>query len=84
MTRFMSDAYCKGIVRGHAECSNLRCYATEDPASAERITTTQYVSFPGHDLLRYADLAAKAETERAPRVTATTLGTRGTRANKGK
>ncbi|CAE7576637.1 PIF2, partial [Symbiodinium sp. CCMP2456] len=78
MTRFMSDAYCKGIVRGHAECSNLRCYATEDPASAERITTTQYVSFPGHDLLRYTDLAAKAETERAQRVTATTLGTRGT------
>ena len=76
MTRFMSDAYCKGIVRGHAECSNLRVYATEDAASAERITTTQYVSFPGHDLLRYAELAAKAATDRQQRVTATTLGKR--------
>ena len=76
MTRFMSDAYCKGIVRGHAECSNLRVYVTEDAASAERITTTQYVSFPGHDLLRYAELAAKAATDRQQRGTATTLGTR--------
>ena len=74
MTRFMSDAYCKGIVRGHAECSNLRCYATEDAASAERITTTQYVSFPGHDFLRHAELAAKAMTSREQRITATTLG----------
>ncbi|CAE7580167.1 unnamed protein product [Symbiodinium sp. CCMP2592] len=74
MTRFMSDAYCKGIVRGHAECSNLRCYATEDAASAERITTTQYVSFPGHDFLRHAELAANAMTARDHRITATTLG----------
>ena len=26
VTRFLSDAYCKGIVRGQVECCNLRAY----------------------------------------------------------
>ena len=75
MTRFLSDAYCKGIVRGQAECCNLRCnYKDGDAACAERITTTQYVTFPGRDFLRYADLAMTGETEHRRRVTAMSLG----------
>ena len=75
MTRFLSDAYCKGIVRGQAECCNLRCnYKDGDAACAERITTTQYVTFPGRDFLRYADLAITGETEHRRRVTAMSLG----------
>ena len=75
MTRFLSDAYCKGIVRGQAECCNLRCnYKDSDAACAERITTTQYVTFPGQDFLRYADLAMTGETEHRRRVTAMSLG----------
>ena len=80
MTRFMSDAYCKGIVRGQAECCNLRSHYKEgDATCAEKITTTQYVAFPGHEYLRYAELATSGESDRKKRVTATALG-RDTRA----
>ena len=75
MTRFLSDAYCKGVVRGQAECCNLRChYKDGEAACAERMTTTQYVAFPGRDFLRYADLAIAGESEHRRRVTAMSLG----------
>ena len=75
MTRFMSDAYCKGIARGQAECTNLRARFQEgDATCAERISTTQFVAFPGHDYVRYAELSAAGATEKPRRITATALG----------
>ena len=80
MTRFLSDAYCKGIVRGQAECVSLRCnYQEGKPTVAERFVTTDFVHFPGNDYLRYVELAATGSTARTKRVTATALGVRGTR-----
>ena len=63
VTRFLSDAYCKGIVRGQVECCNLRAY--NNPASvvaAERISTAAFCSFPGRAVLQ-AGNAACNETE---------------------
>ena len=63
VTRFLSDAYCKGIVRGQVECCNLRAY--NNPASvvaAERISTAAFCSFPGRAFL-HAVNAACDETE---------------------
>ena len=75
MTRFMSDAYCKGIVRGQAECTNLRSRFQEgDATCAESIATTQFVTFPGQEYVRYAELGVTGSTERARRISATALG----------
>ena len=47
--RIMSDAYCKGIVRGQVECCNLRANHVEETAvAAERVTTAVMQDFPGH------------------------------------
>ena len=49
MGRLMSDAYCKGIVRGQVEGCNLRANHTlGQTVAAERISTTDFVAFPGH------------------------------------
>ena len=47
-TRFLSDAYCKGLVRGQVECCNLRAnHRVGQIVVAERISTADFVSFPG-------------------------------------
>ena len=49
MGRLMSDAYCKGIVRGQVEGCNLRAnHKLGQTVAAERISTTDFVAFPGH------------------------------------
>ena len=63
VARFLSDAYCKGIVRGQVECCNLRAY--NNPASvvgAERISTAAFCSFPGRAFMQAVN-AACGETE---------------------
>eukprot|EP00438_Fugacium_kawagutii_P017484 Skav217980 [mRNA] locus=scaffold496:402099:408191:- [translate_table: standard] len=58
VTRFLSDAYCKGIVRGQVECCNLRAY--NNPASvvaAERISTAAFCSFPGRAFVQAVNTA---------------------------
>jgi hypothetical protein len=63
VTRFLSDAYCKGIVRGQVECCNLRAY--NNPASvvaAERISTVAFCSFAGRAFLQAVNIASD-ETE---------------------
>ena len=45
----MSDAYCKGIVRGQVECCNLRAnHKLGQTVAAERIATTGFIAFPGY------------------------------------
>ena len=52
VARLMSDAYCKGIVRGQVECCNLRANHIQGQiVSAERISTAGFVTFPGHAFL---------------------------------
>ena len=52
-TRFLSDAYCKGIVRGQVECCNLRAYQKGScVVAAERISTAAFCSFPARALLQ--------------------------------
>ncbi|CAK9052298.1 unnamed protein product [Durusdinium trenchii] len=47
-TRFLSDAYLKGVVRGQVECCNLRAqHHDQAVVSAERISTAGFESFPG-------------------------------------
>lgn len=47
-SRFLSDAYLKGVVRGQVECCNLRAHHRDATVvSAERISTTAFESFPG-------------------------------------
>ena len=49
MGRLMSDAYCKGIVRGQVENCNLRAnHRLGQTVAAERISTTSFVAFPGY------------------------------------
>ena len=49
-TRFLSDAYCKGVVRGQVECCNLRANHREGQiVAAERISTAGFISFPGRE-----------------------------------
>eukprot|EP00438_Fugacium_kawagutii_P033974 Skav228932 [mRNA] locus=scaffold2181:248822:258688:+ [translate_table: standard] len=51
--RFLSDAYCKGVVRGQVECCNLRANHKEGQiVAAERISTAGFVQFPGHAYLQ--------------------------------
>ena len=59
MARLMSDAYCKGIVRGQVECCNLRAnHAQGEIVSAERISTAHFATFPGHAILSAVDRLA--------------------------
>ena len=49
MGRLMSDAYCKGIVRGQVEGCNIRAnHKLGQTVAAERISTADFVAFPGH------------------------------------
>ena len=63
LTRFLSDAYCKGIVRGQVECCNLRAHSKAgNVVAAERITTAAFCSFPGRNFLQTVNTAfAEAE-----------------------
>eukprot|EP00973_Karenia_brevis_P051267 7121397-Karenia_brevis.AAC.1 len=55
-SRFMSDAYGKGIVRGQAECTNLRAYAKEhDVTFAESLQTGETESFYGREFLQIVE-----------------------------
>ena len=48
--RFLSDAYCKGVVRGQVECCNLRANHREGQiVAAEGISTAGFISFPGRE-----------------------------------
>ena len=73
--RFLSDAYCKGIVRGQVECCNLRAHHVEDACVAsERFSATNFTSFPGREFLHMVqracgDLGAEA-TRSGTRATA--------------
>ena len=61
-TRFLSDAYCKGIVRGQVECCNLRAYQKGScVVAAERISTAAFCSFPGRALLQAVNVAVGEE-----------------------
>jgi hypothetical protein len=52
MLRLMSDAYGKGIVRGHVENTNLRAYGdAHDVTKAESFVTDRATIFPGAELL---------------------------------
>ena len=58
VSRFLSDAYCKGIVRGQVECCNLRAYNNPGTVvAAERISTAAFVSFPGRAFLQAVNTA---------------------------
>ena len=58
VTRFLSDAYCKGIVRGQVECCNLRAYnKATSVVAAERISTAAFWSFPGRAYLQAINTA---------------------------
>eukprot|EP00438_Fugacium_kawagutii_P001459 Skav211876 [mRNA] locus=scaffold1431:374175:389938:+ [translate_table: standard] len=58
VTRFLSDAYCKGIVRGQVECCNLRAYNNPTAVvAAERISTVPFFSFPGRAFLQAVNAA---------------------------
>ena len=53
VTRFLSDAYCKGIVRGQVECCNLRAYSKATATvAAERISTAGFCTFAGRPFLQ--------------------------------
>ena len=55
-SRFLSDAYCKGIVRGQVECCNLRANHVEGQiVAAERVSTTSFKNFPGQAYLGMYD-----------------------------
>ncbi|CAJ1424274.1 unnamed protein product, partial [Effrenium voratum] len=72
--RFLSDAYCKGIVRGQVECCNLRANHVEDAfVASERFSTTNFVSFPGREFLNMVQQACGDLGDEATR-----LGTRAT------
>ena len=52
-SRLLSDAYCKGLVRGQVECCNLRANHIDGQiVAAERLSTTGFVLFPGHTFIR--------------------------------
>ena len=56
-SRVLSDAYCKGLVRGQVECCNLRANHVEGQiVAAERFSTTGFVMFPGHVYIRLLEL----------------------------
>ena len=52
-SRLLSDAYCKGLVRGQVECCNLRANHVEGQiVAAERLSTSGFAMFPGHVFVR--------------------------------
>ena len=52
VTRFLSDAYCKGIVRGQVEYCNLQRYnKLSSTVAAEPISTAAFYNFPGRCFL---------------------------------
>ena len=56
VTRLMSDAYGKGVVRSNPESINLRVYAKEhDVTSAECFHTAQTIVFPGRDVTAWRE-----------------------------
>ena len=58
VTRFLSDAYCKGIVRGQVECCNLRAQSRPgNVVAAERISTAAFCAFPGRNFLQTVNTA---------------------------
>ena len=72
-TRFMSDAYGKGIVRGQVENMNLRAYTDwSDVTSAETLSTAPSIAFFGSEFLkmveRLNDGADKVATALFPEV----------------
>ena len=79
-SRLLSDAYCKGLVRGQVECCNLRAYHRDGPiVDAERITTAKCEVFPGgayvqalDELLGQAD--GKPRKKRYVKTAATPVG----------
>jgi len=63
-TRFMSDAYGKGIVRGQAENTNLRAYShVNDVTFAETMKTSRCVAFHGKEYLQMVERLNDAKTE---------------------
>ena len=51
--RFLSDAYCKGLVRGQVECCNLRANHIDGSiVAAERVSSCNFTVFPGHVYLQ--------------------------------
>ena len=55
-SRVMSDAYGKGIVRGQAENTNLRCNGREsDVSRAETLRTSQTECFFGEEYLKVVE-----------------------------
>ena len=55
-SRFMSDAYGKGVVRGQAENTNLRCDGRENDVShAETFRTSQTETFHGKEYLKVVE-----------------------------
>ena len=70
VTRFLSDAYCKGIVRGQVECCNLRAYnKPSSVVAAERMSTAAFWSFPGRAYLQAVNTAFDEGDELATRPT---------------
>ena len=64
VTRFLSDAYCKGIVRGQVECCNLRAYSkATSVVAAERISTAAFCSFPGRSFVQAVNVACNEPEE---------------------
>ena len=65
-SRLLSDAYCKGLVRGQVESCNLRANHIEGQiVAAERLSTTGFVMFPGHVFVRLLEQLT-GETEDQP------------------
>jgi Methionine synthase I, cobalamin-binding domain len=74
--RILSDAYCRGVVRGAVEASNLSAHFSEhDPLAAETVRTADSTNFPGAALLArlefLADAAAVSAAAAAVRAHAT-------------
>ena len=68
--RFLSDAYCKGLVRGQVECCNLRANHVDGQiVAAERISTANFVMFPGHAYVRVLEAMYGEQTATTARKT---------------
>ena len=79
---FLSDAYCKGVVRGQVECCNLRATYREDYAvAAECICTSSTVSFLGAQYLGLVDQRVEGRAKQA-RARACRLNKRHSRARR--
>ena len=64
--RLCSDCYAKGIVRGHAENTNLRAYSkVNDITSAETVRTSQTESFFGGEYLKIVERLNDAKAPKA-------------------